>query len=111
MRRFWTHVAALIGGLAGFYAGLAVLLAAGGLDSAGWAPLFMCTGAGLVAGTVVTVVSPTATRGVWMIGSIGGLTLGAFLTAADPDLTVVAVLVALASQALAWLPHHRDGSG
>lgn len=104
MRRVGTHVAALIGALVGFYAGLAALLAAGGLESAGWAPLFMSAGAGLVSGAAVAIFGESAGTCVWVIGPVGGLVLGAIFTANDPDLTVIAIVLAVFSQALAYLP-------
>ncbi len=104
MRRAWTHLAALAGAFVGFYAGLATLLATGGLDSASWAPLFMCSGAGLLAGTAVAIVGEAATARIAAIGLAGGALLGGMLTVIDPDVTVVAVLLAVYSQALARLP-------
>lgn len=104
MRRIWAHAAAFVGGFVGFYAGLITLIAAGGLDSAGWAPLFMCTGAGLLAGAAVAIVAESATIRIAVIGAVGGLLLGAFFTALDPDLTIIAIVLALSSQVLAFLP-------
>lgn len=107
MRRLWTHVAAFVGAFLGFYAGLIALIAAGGLDSAGWAPLFMSTGAGLLAGGAVAIVSKSASARIAAIGGVGGLLLGAVFTALDPDLTIIAIVLALSSQALAVLPTSR----
>lgn len=104
MRRLWTHVASLVGAFLGFYAGLITLIAAGGLDSAGWAPLFTSAGAGLLAGAAAAIVGEAATARIAGIGLGGGVLLGAVLTALDPDLTVIAILLAVFSQALAVLP-------
>lgn len=102
MNRLRTHVAALIGALIGFYAGLVALLAVGGLESVGWAPGFMCAGSGLAAGAAVAITNRDATTRPSVVGLIGGLALGALFTALDPDLMVVAISLAVASQILAW---------
>ena len=104
MRRLWVHIAALVGAFVGFYVGLFTLLGSQGLGSAEWAPLFMSTGAGLLAGGAVAVVSESATAKIAAIGVGGGALLGAFFTAINPDLTIIAILLAVFSQALAYLP-------
>lgn len=104
MRRVWTHIAAFVGAFIGFYVGLLSLLGSQGLGAAEWAPLYMCSGAGLLAGAAVAVVSESATARVAAVGFGGGAVLGAILVVINPDLTVIAVLLALYSQALAHLP-------
>lgn len=104
MRRFFTHVSALVGAFVGFYAGLLSLLALAGLESASWTPLFASVGSGLFAGTAVAIVGESANARIVPLGAGGGLLLGVALTAIDPDLTVVAIVLAIFSQVLAALP-------
>jgi hypothetical protein len=68
----------------------------------------MSAGAGLLAGTGVAVFASSAGARIAMIGLAGGALLGAALTAIDPDITVIAILLAVGSQCLAVLP--RSGN-
>ena len=103
MERLWRHVAALLAAGVGFYAGLAAAVAVLGLGSAGEAPLFMASLAGLGSGIAVGLFDGASRLTVRSVaGLAAGLVLGALVWLTDAALEVAVAGVALVSQGLAW---------
>ncbi len=90
---------ALLGGAVGFYAGLAALLAATGLDAPGWAPVAMVAGAGLFGGAAAGVAAGLPAPRVAAVGAVAagagglaGLGVGRLLDSFEAAVVAAAVL-------------------
>ena len=111
MRRLVAHLAAVIGGAIGFYAGLIASIAFFGLEGgAHIAPLFMAVGSGLAIGIAVGVSTPWGVAPASGVGIVLGSAIGVVGWWLDPDLTILVVALFILSQSLAWWSYSRDSA-